>query len=235
MALLDAFFTEEGEGEPRRKGGHITTRAVRKEIPHLEADLRREQDRLIALRDRRLAALTIERSEALFAVGRAVLTAFANAKAGRGELDFADQIAGALRLVTRSSAAWVLRKLDARLDHLLIDEAQDTSPEQWRILAALSEELFAGQGSRTSRRTIFAVGDEKQSIFSFQGAAPELFAEMRRFFERRHREAELRFESVPLNFSFRSAPAILEAVDKTFASEDAWRGVGAAGDPPPST
>jgi ATP-dependent helicase/nuclease subunit A len=233
VALLDAFFIEEDEGEPRRKGGHITTRAVRKEIPHLEADLRREQDRLIVLRDRRLAALTIERSEALFAVGRAVLTAFANAKAGRGELDFADQIAGALRLVTRSSAAWVLRKLDARLDHLLIDEAQDTSPEQWRILAALSEELFAGQGSRTSRRTIFAVGDEKQSIFSFQGAAPELFAEMRRFFERRHREAELRFESVPLNFSFRSAPAILEAVDKTFASEDAWRGVGAAGDPPP--
>jgi len=230
-ALLEAFFTKGGEGEPFK--GDLTTKTLQQSVPDLEADLRREQDRLIALRDRRRAALTVERSEALFAVGRAVLTAFANAKACRGELDFADQIAGALRLVTRSSAAWVLRKLDARLDHLLIDEAQDTSPEQWRILAALSEELFAGQGARTARRTIFAVGDEKQSIFSFQGAAPELFAEMRRLFEQRHRDAELRFESVPLNFSFRSAPAILKAVDKTFESEDAWRGVGAAGEPSP--
>ena len=230
-ALLEAFFTKGGEGEPFK--GDLTTKALQQNIPGLEADLRREQDRLIVLRDLRLAALTVERSEALFTVGKAVLTAFSKAKAGRGELDFADQIGGALRLVTRSSAAWVLRKLDARLDHLLIDEAQDTSPEQWRILAALSEELFAGQGARTVRRTIFAVGDEKQSIFSFQGAAPELFAEMRRFFERRHREAELRFESVPLNFSFRSAPAILEAVDKTFGSKEAWRGVGAAGEPSP--
>jgi ATP-dependent helicase/nuclease subunit A len=230
-ALLEAFFTKGGEGEPFK--GDLTTKTLQQNIPDLEADLRREQDRLIALRDRRLAALTVERSGALFAVGKAVLTAFSKAKVGRGELDFADQIAGALRLVTRSSAAWVLRKLDARLDHLLIDEAQDTSPEQWLILAALSEELFAGRGARTVRRTIFAVGDEKQSIFSFQGAAPELFAEMRRFFERGHREAELRFESVPLNFSFRSASAILKAVDKTFGSEEAWRGVGAAGEPPP--
>ncbi|MBV8107492.1 MAG: double-strand break repair helicase AddA [Hyphomicrobiales bacterium] len=230
-ALLEAFFTKGGEGDPFK--GDLTTKALQRNVPELEADLHREQDRLIALRDRRRAALIVERSEALFAVGRAVLMAFADAKARRGELDFADQIAGALRLVTRSSAAWVLRKLDARLDHLLIDEAQDTSPEQWRILVALSAELFAGQGARTGRRTIFAVGDEKQSIFSFQGAAPELFAKMRRFFEQRHRDAELRFESVPLNFSFRSAPAILKAVDKTFGEQEAWRGVGAAGEPSP--
>ena len=113
-------------------------------------------------------------------------------KAERGELDFADQIARALGLVTRSSAAWVLHKLDDGLDHLLIDEAQDTSPEQWGILAALSEEFFAGAGARGGNRTVFAVGDEKQSIFSFQGAAPEKFAEMRRFFEKRCREAERR-------------------------------------------
>ena len=96
-----------------------------------------------------------------------------------------------------------------------------------------NEEFFAGEGARTGCRTVFAVGDEKQSIFSFQGAAPEKFAEMKRHFEKRCREAERRFETVPLNFSFRSAPAILEAVDKTFRSNEAWLGVAAMGEPPP--
>ena len=230
-ALLEAFFTKGGEGEPFK--GDMTTKALQEDFPHLEADLRREQDRLIALRDLRRAAQTVERSEALFEVAKAILTAFAEAKSERGELDFTDQIAGALGLVTHSNAAWVLHKLDDRLDHLLIDEAQDTSPKQWRILAALSEEFFAGAGARDSHRTIFAVGDEKQSIFSFQGAVPEKFAEMRRFFEKRCREAERRFETVPLNFSFRSAPAILKAVDKTFESETARRGLSAADEPSP--
>ena len=108
-------------------------------------------------------------------------------KAERGALDFNDQIARALALVTRSSAAWVLHKLDYGLDHLLLDEAQDASHPQWGILAALSAEFFAGAGARPKNRTVFAVGDEKQSIFAFQGAAPQMFAEMKRAFEKRHR------------------------------------------------
>ncbi len=232
-ALLDAFFTK--DGEPRiGKNGHFATDILCEKFPGLEADLQSEQDRLTALRDLRRAAQTVERSEALFSVAKAILTVFAQTKAGRGELDFSDQIARALGLMTRSSAAWVMHKLDARLDHLLIDEAQDTSPDQWRILAALSAEFFAGEGARVIHRTIFAVGDEKQSIFSFQGAEPEKFAEMKRWFEKRCREAGRRFETVPLNFSFRSAPAILAAVDKVFGSEAAWRGVAAEGEPPPA-
>ena len=193
--------------------------------PDLEDDLKREQARLEGLREKRRAAQTLERSVALFAVAGAILKAFAAAKAGRGALDFADQIARALALVTQSSAAWVMQKLDYGLDHLLIDEAQDNSAEQWRIVEALTEEFFAGEGARPRNRTVFAVGDEKQSIFSFQGAAPELFAEMRRTFERRCREAQKPFERVPLNFSFRSAPAILAAVDMTFATEAARTGL----------
>ncbi len=183
--------------------------------------MQRELARLVALRERRRAAETLERSAALFVVAGAILKGFAAAKAERGALDFADQIARALALVTRSSAAWVMHKLDYGLDHLLIDEAQDNSAEQWRIVEALTDEFFAGESARPRSRTVFAVGDEKQSIFSFQGAAPEKFAEMRRYFERRHREAVKPFESVPLNFSFRSAPAILAAVDKTFGTEAA--------------
>ncbi len=234
QALLAAFFIKDGEGDPRGgEKGHLTCKELRDKDPDLEDDLKREQARLESLREKRRAAQTAERSIALFAVAGAILKAFAAAKSGRGALDFADQIARALALVTQSSAAWVMQKLDYGLDHLLIDEAQDNSAEQWRIVEALTEEFFAGEAARPRNRTVFAVGDEKQSIFSFQGAAPELFAEMRRTFERRCRDAQMPFERVPLNFSFRSAPAVLAAVDRTFATEAARTGLLDEGEPPP--
>jgi ATP-dependent helicase/nuclease subunit A len=234
QALLDAFFKEGGEGEPRGgENGPVATKDLAQAAPVLENDLRREQDRLLPLRERRRAALTLERSAALFVVIRSILAAFGRIKAERGALDFNDQIARALALVTKSSAAWVLHKLDYGLDHLLLDEAQDASRPQWGILAALSGEFFAGAGARPKNRTVFAVGDEKQSIFAFQGAAPEMFAEMKRAFAKRHGDAERPFADVPLTFSFRSSQTILDAVDMTFRTELAWRGVAAAGEPPP--
>ncbi|MGH6798595.1 MAG: UvrD-helicase domain-containing protein, partial [Roseiarcus sp.] len=234
QALLEAFFKDGGEGEPRGgENGQVTTKDLCQAVPSLEDDLRREQDRLNVLREHRRAALTLERSAALFTVARSILAAFARMKAERGALDFNDQIARALMLVTRSSAAWVLHKLDNGLDHLLLDEAQDASAPQWGILAALSAEFFAGAGARAANRTVFAVGDEKQSIFAFQGAAPQMFAEMKRAFANRHRDAERPFADVPLTFSFRSAQKVLDAVDRTFQTELAWRGVAAPGEPPP--
>jgi ATP-dependent helicase/nuclease subunit A len=235
QALVDAFFVEDGEGDPRNcEKGDLGTKALREEVPALAEELRREQDRVMVLRERRRAALTLERSAALFIVTKAVLSTFARMKAERGALDFNDQIVRALALLTRSSAAWVLHKLDYGLDHLLLDEAQDASRPQWGILAAVSAEFFAGASARAANRTVFAVGDEKQSIFAFQGAAPAMFAEMKRAFENRHRDAERPFAEVPLTFSFRSSQTILEAVDKTFQSGVGWRGVAAAGEPPPS-
>jgi ATP-dependent helicase/nuclease subunit A len=238
-ALLDAFFAKAkdgklGRGEPRgAEKGNLITDELRRKCSTLNDALLCEQHRLAGLRERWRGALARERSEALFIVATAILSAYARTKAERGALDFDDLIAQALALLTRSSAAWVLHKLDYGLDHLLIDEAQDASAPQWGILEALSAEFFAGAGGRRASRTVFAVGDEKQSIFAFQGAAPEMFAEMKRAFDRRHRDAERPFEEVPLTFSFRSSQTILDAVDKTFASETAWRGVAAAGEPPP--
>jgi ATP-dependent helicase/nuclease subunit A len=233
-ALLDAFFQKDGEGGPHGgENGGLTTKNLREKLPALEDDLRCEQSRLLPLRERRRAAQTLERSAALFVVVRSILATFARMKAERGALDFNDQIARALALVTQSSAAWVLHKLDYGLDHLLLDEAQDASHPQWGILAALSAEFFAGAGARPKNRTVFAVGDEKQSIFAFQGAAPQMFVEMKRAFAKRHRDAERPFADVPLTFSFRSSQTILDAVDMTFRTEPAWRGAAAAGEPPP--
>ena len=98
----------------------------------------------------------------------------------------------------------MLYKLDLGINHVLIDEAQDTSPKQWEIIEALTAEFAAGAGARPGNRTIFAVGDEKQSIFSFQGAAPAPVRQKRNVFERAFVAAEKQWRNVKLQTSFRS-------------------------------
>ncbi len=115
----------------------------------------------------------------------------------------------------------LLFKLDGGIDHILIDEAQDTNPEQWEVVRKLADEFFAGLSARELRRTIFAVGDPKQSIFSFQRADPTQFIAMRRHFEQRAQEARENFRPVSLDVSFRSTEAVLAAVDATFARAEA--------------
>jgi ATP-dependent helicase/nuclease subunit A len=99
-------------------------------------------------------------------------------KQARGYLDFDDLIGRTATLLARPDVgAWVRYKLDQGIDHILVDEAQDTSPRQWDVIRALADEFFAGEAARDVRRTLFAVGDEKQSIYSFQGANPKLFGD----------------------------------------------------------
>ena len=170
----------------------------------------------------RAADVAAETTHALTLAGT-YAQAYAAAKMATGSLDFADLIARARGLLTDGpGAAWVLYKLDGGVDHLLIDEAQDTSPEQWDIAQALTEEFFAGAGARQDgrERTVFVVGDEKQSIFSFQGAAPErLLAESQRY---RHlaEGAGRPFETVELLESWRSTREVLTFVDQVFAAPD---------------
>lgn len=147
-------------------------------------------------------------------------------------LDFEDLITRTAELLTRDQAgSWVHYKLDQGIDHILIDEAQDTSPLQWTIIQSLAAEFFAGETARRRDRTIFAVGDEKQSIYSFQGARPERFSEERSRTERRVRESDMLFDPVQLPLSFRSTEDVLSAVDQVFALPEAARGLSASGDP----
>ncbi len=140
-------------------------------------------------------------------------------------VDFSDLVERARTLLTDADArAWALYKLDQGLDHVLVDEAQDTAPDQWAVINALTEEFFAGEGSRAGDalpRSVFCVGDEKQSIYSFQNADPAEFLAQRRRLEREAGEAGLRFDSPGLDVSFRSAEQVLEAVDAAFTAEAA--------------
>ncbi|MFT4090302.1 MAG: double-strand break repair helicase AddA [Asticcacaulis sp.] len=139
-------------------------------------------------------------------------------KTATGQLDFQDLIGKARTLLSdRLMSAWVLFKMDGGLEHILVDEAQDTSEDQWQIVRALSEEFFAGAGAvQTDIRTVFAVGDEKQSIYGFQGAQPERFLGAKQYYQTRAERAELDFNAPDLLESWRSLPEILGFVDAAF-------------------
>src|SRR5262245_13869020 len=213
-----------GTGEPRSR---IVTKGIETADRALAEQILRERDRVIALFERRKAIACRDRTAALITVADAVLSRYRAEKDRRGLLDYDDLIEKTLALLDRFDAAWVHYKLDRGIDHVLIDEAQDTSPRQWRIIRALTAEFFAGAGARTVNRTIFAVGDEKQSIFSFQGAAPREFDAMRRDFARLCRAVDQDLLHVPFRHSFRSGPNVLEAIDKVFEHPRAYSGLSA--------
>lgn len=215
------FFTAAGE---RRKD--VVTKAVREKEPALAARLAAEQDRLVLLADKRRAAALSEGTAALLTLAHAIAAKVEKEKAARGVLDFSDLIARTRDLFRNVSARWILYKLDQGIDHVLVDEAQDTSPEQWEIVETLVEEFTAGEGARDRPRTLFVVGDEKQSIYSFQGAEPRRFGLLRNRFAAKFARAGRPFDrDIRLNFSFRSTQAVLSAVDRVFDDEDARRGL----------
>lgn len=205
----------------RKDGGPFAeTKLVNKALHDLEPDLLppllAEQQRLLTLADARRAAGCARATLALIRLAAPALTHFQRHKAEAQALDFDDLIQRSKRLLADPGAGWVLYKLDGGLDHLLIDEAQDTAPVQWEIAGALTEEFFAGEGAREVRRTVFAVGDHKQSIFSFQGADPDAFERWRARLSRRVQAAGETWRDVPVDVSFRSTTPVLALVDAVF-------------------
>jgi ATP-dependent helicase/nuclease subunit A len=230
---LTVFFTDEGAGARRVKLIH---KDALKLAPDGAEVLSREAERLDRARDRIRAARTAAATIALFRLAGDVLERYEAFKRGRAALDFDDLIEKTRALLDSEAAgvAWVLYKLDGGLDHIMIDEAQDTSPGQWALIAKLVEEILAGKGRETGaiERTLFVVGDFKQSIYSFQGAAPEQFEAMHRDFKARSGALRRRLGDVALDVSFRSVRAILETVDRIFAEPAAASGVAPdAGEP----
>ncbi|GHB25067.1 double-strand break repair helicase AddA [Pseudovibrio japonicus] len=221
IAWLKIFLT--GTLGPRKS---LATKKVQGAFPEVVERLYAEQQRVLDALQHQNAVITVSGTKAILTLSDAVLRYYETEKLRRGYLDFEDLVVKSAQLLSRAEAAqWVQYKLDQGLDHILVDEAQDTSPRQWEVIRALAEEFFAGDGAREKTRTIFAVGDEKQSIYSFQGAVPAYFAEMRKFFARRAEEAQRNFEGIELNLSFRSTPDVLGAVDKVFDTPEAFKGL----------
>ena len=219
-AYLQVFC--KADKAPRER---ILTKALADKHPQWAELLAAEQARVCNLVAREFALRARDRSAALLTVAFAVIERYRAEKERRGLLDYQDLIGKTLALFKKTSAAWVLYKLDLGIDHVLVDEAQDTSPDQWDIVATLVSEFVQAGARAEKKRTVFAVGDEKQSIFSFQGAAPLNFARMRDYFRRLYEPSEIPFATENLHFSFRSAAEVLEAVDIVFAQPQAFRGL----------
>lgn len=216
--LADFFMVN--RGDKKEKGREkLMTIALAKAQPSLSALADTAQQKFIALSKDLKSTEVIEASVALYHLAGAVLQRYRDAKVAAGALDFDDLILRTRYLLSASdNAAWVQYKLDGGLDHILVDEAQDTSPDQWQIIKALGEEFFSGQSARDVTRTVFAVGDEKQSIYSFQGARPEMFAKMAETFAKLAHDARVKWRPVDLSLSFRTVQQVLDGVDAVFSN-----------------
>ena len=198
--------------------------------PHVVDRYLEEAGRIIRVEDARRAIRLVAVSSALALLAGPVVSGYRRRKEDAGLLDYDDLIDRTRTLLFDPGAAWVLYKLDGGLDHLLLDEVQDTAPQQWRIAHALTEEFFAGQGARDRVHTVFAVGDRKQSIYSFQGADIQEFDRSYNELARRVRISGQVFENVGLDVSFRSTAPVLALVDAVFADPLARPGVVASGE-----
>ncbi|MGK6315069.1 double-strand break repair helicase AddA [Neorhizobium sp. DT-125] len=227
---LDQIFLTR-EGKPKADSS-LVAKAMVTTAPELAGAIDAARSHVLTCRDRLRLARMLAATRAALTLARRLNDDYEDLKKQRSLLDFEDLIARTADLLTRDGVgAWVHYKLDQGIDHILVDEAQDTSPIQWTVIKSLAEDFYSGTSARETRRTIFAVGDEKQSIYSFQGARPERFAEERSETEKRVRASGQPFHPVRLPLSFRSTADVLAAVDQVFSLEENAKGLSALGEP----
>ncbi|MCF6304187.1 MAG: double-strand break repair helicase AddA [Rhodobacteraceae bacterium] len=218
LDMLEAAFLTSGKPRSTTK---FPVNAVKDAFPPAFDLVTLLIERVAIARESRLALQTLSKSRALHEFARVFLRHYTKRKAAIAGLEFEDLIRKSDALLRNSEMAqWVLYRLDGGIDHILVDEAQDTSPLQWRIVSSLAEEIYA-TANPDQPRTVFVVGDEKQSIFSFQGADPHEFARMRTLFGQQLRSRGADLAQGELLHSFRSAAPILQLVDTVFQGKAA--------------
>jgi len=219
--LLQAYLTKEGTA--RRT---LLKKQMAVLIPQTMQRLTEEAARLEQMNIALTRAELVERSEAMLEIVGAISAAYEDKKRARSLLDFDDLVEKlSMLLGDESRGVWVRYKLDSGISHILVDEGQDTNPQQWDVIKALVAEFFYGESAAQRPRTLFVVGDQKQSIFSFQGADPVEFVEGGREIHYTARSVQLEVAPLRLRHSFRTLPNVLEAVDRVFARPDLRAGV----------
>ena len=211
---------------PRSK---LSTKATDKIDPWARPFLDAMQADFLAALERLKAAEIYHDTVAFERIRRRVFAFYQQEKHRRASLDFDDLIARTIHLLTKNATSWIMYKLDNGVDHVLVDEAQDTSPRQWRVIEALIADWLSGDSARAAARSFFAVGDLKQSIYSFQGADADVFQEKERDLGKRL-GVVARYENVPLSLSFRTTKPVLHFVDEVFSDPEAAEGLGDAAD-----
>lgn len=191
----------------------------------IKTEVFKEAERVLALKEKLKCLKLVKINLALLEILMPLAKADHEAKALAAELSYADLIEQTSKLLVDPGAAWVLYKLDGGIEHLLLDEVQDTAPEQWKIANMIAAEFFAGEGAKEKPRSIFAVGDPKQSIFSFQGADLKSFEKYRNKFKQSVQAVNREWVDGELSVSFRSTAPVLALTDAVFAEGFARHGV----------
>jgi ATP-dependent helicase/nuclease subunit A len=235
-SYTSVFLTKDRQ---KKADQSLATKDVKGARPDLFALMDAERDRVFELVDKLSRVQMRDRTEAIRVVAANAFERYRRTKRQQGLMDFGDLIEKTVALLESDAAAWVLYKLDQGIDHILVDEAQDTSPEQWQIVKAIAGDFFSGQGARAEAwRTLFAVGDEKQSIYGFQGARPKEFNDAQAYFQgviESHNEHAARphdLRDVKLRTSFRTGPDILAGVDQVFRAPANFAGLDSTNEAP---
>jgi ATP-dependent helicase/nuclease subunit A len=216
---LSVFFTTTG-GVRSDKAVSV---GAQKQDPQALEIFQDETNRLMCYIDHLKNIQTAFATSCLLHVADDTLSRYEQGKTLSRKLDYDDLISKTHDLLTSDMNQWVLYKIDNRIDHILVDEAQDTSPDQWSIIQALIGEFYSGYNAHEEdavNRTLFVVGDIKQSIFSFQGANPDMFARVKKTIEAQVFQAGKSWANIPMNTSFRSTQAVLSLVDQVFKTDD---------------
>lgn len=203
-----AFVTKTGTARKT-----LFTKGFRERYPAQAAWLADEQAFTLKLQHERAVLAAAALSKSLSLLMYRLLAIYEDAKAGLRALDYDDLLFKVQAMLANASLRpWIMYKLDQQVRHLLVDEAQDTSPAQWAIIEMLREELW--QEGVQHARSLLVVGDIKQSIYSFQGAVPELFLEQRQSTGETFAQLGIVLEDVPLATSRRTAELLLTVVDQ---------------------
>ncbi|MBS0272265.1 MAG: double-strand break repair helicase AddA [Proteobacteria bacterium] len=211
-AYLKIFLTQQGE-----KRARLITQSVALKAPALKELLEQEALRLEVWLEKYHTLEIANISKAFLSYSTSFLKNYEKLKNNQSLLDYDDLIFKTVSLLKNPGCHWVLYKLDGGLDHILVDEAQDTNPSQWQVIRAIAEEFYANAATETSNRTLFIVGDGKQSIYSFQGADPTVFTQMQNDLRTFALNSGKTWQDIDLNVSFRSTPEILSVVDAVFS------------------
>ena len=197
------------------------------ENPSITQSFIEEAERCLKLLEKIKSYNTYQSTKSIIILANELIERYNSFKKIHAKMDYNDMILLTKNLLENKNAAkWVLYKLDGGIDNILIDEAQDTSPDQWAIISSVCDDFFSGLGSSENTRTVFAVGDRKQSIYSFQGADPDKFDEMCEHFS----TLSPNFEKVNLDVSFRSTSAVIDTVNRLFSDEQIKKGVASPGE-----
>lgn len=214
--FASVFLTE---GQPRKT---ILVKKSKELYPQAEKIINDITEKLLHTLQKTTALNLLNSTISVLTIANEILSRYQQYKQHQSKMDYNDLIILTKKLLQSPNVAdWILFKLDGGIDNILIDEAQDTSPEQWAIVKSLTEEFFSGLGNHQHQPTVFVVGDRKQSIYSFQGADPAEFENMHQYFNKKAPN----FQTINMDVSFRSTAAILDTVNTVFNHSHAREGV----------